>query len=63
MWTAELTEAAKYWNIKVNLVPSRTDSKGRIVVVHAWNGASEASRRRAGEATSRRDAKCRSDVD
>ena len=32
---AELTEAAKYWNIKVNLVPSRTNSKGRIVVVHA----------------------------
>ena len=32
---AELTEAAKYWTIKVNLVPSRTDSKGRIVVVHA----------------------------
>ena len=32
---AELTEAAKYWNIKVNLAPSRTDSKGRIVVVRA----------------------------
>ena len=31
---AELTEATKYWNIKVNLVPSRTDSKGRVVVVH-----------------------------
>lgn len=30
---AELTEAAKYWNIKVNLAPSRTDPKGRIVVV------------------------------
>jgi 16S rRNA (guanine527-N7)-methyltransferase len=32
---AELTQAAKYWNIKVNLVPSRTDSRGRIVVVRA----------------------------
>jgi 16S rRNA (guanine527-N7)-methyltransferase len=30
---AELTEATKYWNIKVNLAPSRTDPKGRIVVV------------------------------
>jgi 16S rRNA (guanine527-N7)-methyltransferase len=32
---AELTEAAKYWNINVNLAPSRTDPKGRIVVVRA----------------------------
>jgi 16S rRNA (guanine527-N7)-methyltransferase len=32
---AELTEATKYWNIKVNLAPSRTDSKGRVVVVRA----------------------------
>jgi 16S rRNA (guanine527-N7)-methyltransferase len=32
---AELTEATKYWTIKVNLAPSRTDSKGRIVVVRA----------------------------
>ena len=32
---AELTEATKYWNIKVNLVPSRTDSRGRVVVVQA----------------------------
>jgi 16S rRNA (guanine527-N7)-methyltransferase len=32
---AELTEATKYWNIKVNLAPSRTDPKGRIVVVQA----------------------------
>lgn len=31
---AELTEATKYWNIKVNLAPSRTDAKGRVVVVH-----------------------------
>ncbi len=32
---AELTEATKYWNIKVNLAPSRTDSRGRVVVVQA----------------------------
>jgi 16S rRNA (guanine527-N7)-methyltransferase len=32
---AELTEATKYWNIKVNLALSRTDPKGRIVVVQA----------------------------
>jgi 16S rRNA (guanine527-N7)-methyltransferase len=32
---SELTEAAKYWTIKVNLAPSRTDSTGRIVVVRA----------------------------
>lgn len=31
---AELTEAAKYWNIEGSLVPSRTDQKARIVVVH-----------------------------
>jgi 16S rRNA (guanine527-N7)-methyltransferase len=30
---AELTHAAKYWNIVATLVPSRTDPKGRIVVV------------------------------
>jgi 16S rRNA (guanine527-N7)-methyltransferase len=31
---AELTEAAKYWNIsRLSLVPSRTDRTGRIVVV------------------------------
>ena len=32
---AELTEAAKYWNIDASLVPSRTDPKGRIVLVRA----------------------------
>jgi 16S rRNA (guanine527-N7)-methyltransferase len=32
---SELTEASKYWNIKVNLAPSRTDPKARIVVVRA----------------------------
>src|SRR5262249_46350742 len=29
----ELTEASKYWKINHNLVPSRTDRSGRIVVV------------------------------
>ncbi len=32
---AELTEASKYWNMDATLVPSRTDSKGRIVIVRA----------------------------
>ena len=32
---AELTEASKYWNIDATLVPSRTDPKGRIVVIRA----------------------------
>jgi 16S rRNA (guanine527-N7)-methyltransferase len=37
---AELTQAAKYWSIEAQLVPSRTDPHGRIVVV------SQAERRR-----------------
>ena len=32
---AELTEASKYWNMTTDLVPSRTDPKGRIVIVRA----------------------------
>jgi 16S rRNA (guanine527-N7)-methyltransferase len=32
---AELTEAAKYWNIKAASVPSRTDPRSRIVVVES----------------------------
>jgi 16S rRNA (guanine527-N7)-methyltransferase len=32
---AELTEATKYWNMTATLIPSRTDPKGRIVVVRA----------------------------
>jgi 16S rRNA (guanine527-N7)-methyltransferase len=32
---AELTEAAKYWNINHTLTPSRIDPKSRIVIVHA----------------------------
>ena len=30
---AELTEAAKYWNIEAMLIPSKTDPRGRIVSV------------------------------
>jgi 16S rRNA (guanine527-N7)-methyltransferase len=32
---AELTEASKSWNMTADLLPSRTDPKGRIVVVRA----------------------------
>jgi 16S rRNA (guanine527-N7)-methyltransferase len=32
---AELTEAAKYWKIEADLVASRTNPAGRIVVVRA----------------------------
>lgn len=32
---AELTQASKYWNIDCTLVPSRTDSLARIVMVRA----------------------------
>jgi 16S rRNA (guanine527-N7)-methyltransferase len=32
---AELTEAAKYWNIEASLVPSVTDPKARIVVIES----------------------------
>ncbi len=30
---AELTEASKYWKVNAELVPSKTDPKGRIVIV------------------------------
>lgn len=30
---AELTAASKYWNIEADLVPSRTDPTGRVVVI------------------------------
>ena len=32
---AELTEAAKSWRFEADLVPSRTDSEGRIVRIHS----------------------------
>jgi 16S rRNA (guanine527-N7)-methyltransferase len=31
----ELTQASKYWNISHELVPSRTDAKGKIVVIRS----------------------------
>src|SRR5262245_28656983 len=40
---AELTEASKYWKINHTLVPSRTDSKGRIVIVRALERRQRAS--------------------
>ena len=43
---AELTEATKYWNIKVNLAPSRTDSKARVVVVQALERRAAAANER-----------------
>jgi 16S rRNA (guanine527-N7)-methyltransferase len=32
---AELTEASRYWNIKAELVPSKTSPEGRIVRVRS----------------------------
>jgi 16S rRNA (guanine527-N7)-methyltransferase len=37
----ELTAAAKYWRIEADLVPSKTDSKARIVVVRKVSRAVE----------------------
>jgi len=34
---AELTEAAKYWNVEATKVPSRTSPEGSIVVIHGLN--------------------------
>lgn len=41
---AELTLASKYWNIEAETVPSRTDTRGRIVVVHALSPRARAKR-------------------
>ncbi len=38
----ELTEAAKYWKIEFDLVPSRTDSRGRIMAIRSVTGLPEA---------------------
>lgn len=38
----ELTDAAKYWRIEADLVPSKTDSKARIVVVRKVSRALDA---------------------
>jgi 16S rRNA (guanine527-N7)-methyltransferase len=40
---AELTEAAKYWNIEADKVPSKTSPEGCIVVVHNLRRISEPS--------------------
>jgi 16S rRNA (guanine527-N7)-methyltransferase len=37
----ELTEATKYWNIEAVIVPSRTDSRGRIVEIRAVEARNE----------------------
>ena len=39
---AELTEAAKYWNIDYDAVPSQTDPRGRILVVRRLKRAGKA---------------------
>ena len=36
---AELTEAAKYWNIKAAKVPSKTSPEGKIVVMRCRPGS------------------------
>jgi 16S rRNA (guanine527-N7)-methyltransferase len=38
---AELTEAAKYWNIQSAIVTSRTDSQGRILEIRALESRNE----------------------
>ena len=40
---AELTEAAKYWKVQPSLIQSRTDSKGRIVMVRGIEPMSRAA--------------------
>jgi 16S rRNA (guanine527-N7)-methyltransferase len=39
---AELTEASRYWNIAASLVPSRTDPKGRVVIIRVLQRRAEA---------------------
>ena len=39
---AELTDAAKSWRFEAELVPSRTDSEGRIVRIHSLKARSSA---------------------
>lgn len=43
---AELTEASKYWNIRHKLVPSRTDERGRIVVIESLESRKTAAKAR-----------------
>ncbi len=44
---AELTQASKYWTMQATLAPSRTDLKGRIVVVRALAPARPSTTRRS----------------
>jgi 16S rRNA (guanine527-N7)-methyltransferase len=44
---SELTEASKYWNIEHRLASSRTDARGRIVVVERLESRKIAARRPA----------------
>lgn len=44
---AELTEAAKCWNVQARLVPSRTDPKAAIVVVSGFKPKAKAHSKRA----------------
>lgn len=43
---AELTEASKYWSIRHKLVPSRTDERGRIVVIESLESRKTAPKAR-----------------
>jgi 16S rRNA (guanine527-N7)-methyltransferase len=43
---SELTEAAKCWNIRHKLVPSRTDDRARIVVIQSLESRKPASQAR-----------------
>jgi 16S rRNA (guanine527-N7)-methyltransferase len=45
---AELTEAAKYWKIEADFVPSQTDAKARIVVVRRVSRALDTDQALAG---------------
>jgi 16S rRNA (guanine527-N7)-methyltransferase len=51
---AELTEAAKCWKIKATLAVSRTDPRGRIVVVRGLEPLAGASRRKDSSGRKRR---------
>jgi 16S rRNA (guanine527-N7)-methyltransferase len=50
----ELTEASKCWIIRHKLVPSRTDSRGRIVVVESLDSRKNAATARPASKTSAR---------
>jgi 16S rRNA (guanine527-N7)-methyltransferase len=41
---SELTEAAKCWNIGCQLVPSRTDERGRIIVIESLESRKPAAK-------------------